>query len=133
MWTSWAALLALVLFALCSGHVYAPPVMRLTKPEALTRAERLLERLRPIDLSARSPITYQVTWKCQPHPVDLAQWELAFLAPAKDHLYRLKLSANGDFRYFAVYRRNPSVATATVLPDAAVRQQAEAWRDFLMA
>ncbi len=133
VWTSWATLLALVVFALCSPHVYAPPLPRLTEPEALTRAERLLERLRPADLSGTPLAAYQRARQCQRHPIDLAQWELAFLAPDRSHLYRLTLSATGDFRHFAVYRRRPAVEVTAGFNDAAVRQQAEVWRDFLTA
>ncbi|QUV87993.1 PP2C family protein-serine/threonine phosphatase [Chloracidobacterium aggregatum] len=133
VWTSWATLLALVVFALCSGQVYAPPVARLTEPEALTRAERLLERLRPADLSGVPLAAYQRAGQCQRHPVDLARWEFAFLAPDRSHLYRLTLNATGDFRYFAVYRRRPAVEAAAAFNEAAVRQQSEVWRDFLRA
>ncbi len=133
VWTSWATILALVVFALCSGQVYAPPVARLAEPEALSRAERLLERLRPADLSGTPLAAYQSVWDCQRHPVDLARWEFAFLAPDKSHMYRLTLSATGDFRYFAVYRHRPAVEAIAAFNDALVRQQAEVWRDFLTA
>lgn len=132
VWTGWAAILALVVFALGSGRAYAPPVARLSKPEARARAERLLARLRPADHSAMPLGAYQVAQQCQPHPVDVAQWEFAFLAPDKDHLYRLTLTATGDFRYFAVYRRNAAPEPATVSDNPAVQQQAEQWRDFLI-
>ncbi len=133
VWTSWATILALVVFALCSGRAYAPPVARLAEPEALSRAERLLERLRPADLSGTPLAAYQSAQQCQRHPIDLARWEFAFLAPDKSHMYRLTLSATGDFRYFAVYRRRPAVEATAAFSDAFVRQQAESWRDFLRA
>ncbi len=126
-------MLALVVFALCSGQVYAPPIAHLTEPEALTRAERLLERLRPADLSGTPLAAYQLARDCQRHPVDLARWEFAFLAPDGSHLYRLTLNATGAFRYFAVYRRRSSGEAAATFNDAAVRQQSEVWRDFLGA
>jgi serine phosphatase RsbU (regulator of sigma subunit) len=133
VWTLWVTLFASVAFALCSGQAYVPPVVRLAEAEALARAEQLLDRLRPVDLSYKPLAAYQVARQCQWHPIDTAQWEFAFLAPDQSHMYRLTLAAKGDFRYFAVYRRNPAVEVTAAFDDAVVRQQAEIWRNFLIA
>ncbi|MCS7079081.1 MAG: SpoIIE family protein phosphatase [Chloracidobacterium sp.] len=133
VWTAWMTLLAFGVLALCSSKVYSPPILRLPKAEARARAERLLERLRPPDLADQPLAAYQVSLRCQPHPIDQAHWESAFLAPDNSHLYRLTLTGRGEFRFFAVYRRMPAAETAARSGELERSTALAVWRAFLLA
>lgn len=131
VWTGWLPLLSVVVLALCGDRVYSPPIPVKPEAEAVAHGLRLLERLRPSDLADQPLTAYRVSRRRQHHAVDQAHWEMAFLSPAADHLYRLTLTGEGDFRFFAVYRRTATLEPPPPRNEAALRATAEVWRDFL--